>query len=384
MADFVSLGDCADLVMGQSPPSSSYNSSGKGLPFFQGKTDFGERYPRARVWCDRPAKIAEAGDILISVRAPVGPTNVAEVRSCLGRGIAAIRPKAEMDASYLLFFLRHYEPRLAEAGKGSTFEAISRSDLEEIPVPQRLFSEQQAIAQRLERADRLRRLRQHALTTGDQYLQNVFLDMFGDTTANKNNWDKMAVEDVADVQGGLQVTKRRDALDLKAPYLRVANSFRYDLDLSEVKWMGVTEAELRRTMLQPNDILCVEGHGNIDEVGRASFWKGELSLCTHQNHLIRVRARSSDISALYLCFFLNSTEGRTYFRHTSNTTSGLHTISTSTVRDCPVLLPPHPMQDKFADIVQKHERLRRMQVEALRQAEQLYETLLEETFGGAK
>lgn len=85
------LSDVAKIIMGQSPPSSTYNSTGKGLPFFQGKTDFGEMYPTPRVYCTEPNRIAEPGDILITVRAPVGPTNINFVQSCIGRGLAAIR-----------------------------------------------------------------------------------------------------------------------------------------------------------------------------------------------------------------------------------------------------------------------------------------------------
>ena len=64
--------------MGQSPPSPTYNSERRGLPFFQGKADFGDLHPTARKWCSQPSKLAEPGDVLISVRAPVGPTNLAD------------------------------------------------------------------------------------------------------------------------------------------------------------------------------------------------------------------------------------------------------------------------------------------------------------------
>jgi hypothetical protein len=84
------LKEITEVLMGQSPPSDTYNSEGKGLPFYQGKTDFGKIFPVARMWCDRPGKIAEKDDILISVRAPVGPTNICERKSCIGRGLAAV------------------------------------------------------------------------------------------------------------------------------------------------------------------------------------------------------------------------------------------------------------------------------------------------------
>jgi type I restriction enzyme, S subunit len=87
----VVLSDIAFIQMGQSPDSSTYNEKGVGLPFFQGKAEFGKLFPTVRKWCSEPKKVAEAGDILLSVRAPVGPTNIAAERCCIGRGLTAIQ-----------------------------------------------------------------------------------------------------------------------------------------------------------------------------------------------------------------------------------------------------------------------------------------------------
>ena len=88
---WVKLGDVCEIVMGQSPPSSTYNKEKKGLPFFQGKAEFSELYPEVRKWCSKPKKLAEPLDILVSVRAPVGSTNIVNQKCCIGRGLAALR-----------------------------------------------------------------------------------------------------------------------------------------------------------------------------------------------------------------------------------------------------------------------------------------------------
>lgn len=81
--EYKALKDIAKITMGQSPDSSSYNEDGDGIPFFQGNADFGEVYPSERIWCNDPKKIAEPGDILISVRAPIGALNYAKDRCCI-------------------------------------------------------------------------------------------------------------------------------------------------------------------------------------------------------------------------------------------------------------------------------------------------------------
>jgi type I restriction enzyme S subunit len=144
------LPEIATISMGQSPPGASYNESGEGLPFFQGKADFGDRHPRIRVWCTDPRRVAEPGDVLLSVRAPVGPTNVADRRCIIGRGLAAIRPISPIPAGFVLFYLRLVEPVLAEQGTGSTFTAVNRDHLESLEVGVPPLPEQHRILGKVE------------------------------------------------------------------------------------------------------------------------------------------------------------------------------------------------------------------------------------------
>src|ERR1700741_1725112 len=102
----------AELVMGQSPPSSTYNYENRGLPFFQGKADFGYISPTPRVWCSAPSRIGRMGDILMSVRAPVGDVNMAIAECALGRGVAAIRPAAGTNGAFLYYALQFNKPKL--------------------------------------------------------------------------------------------------------------------------------------------------------------------------------------------------------------------------------------------------------------------------------
>jgi type I restriction enzyme S subunit len=146
----VKLPEIADINMGQSPPGSTYNSHGEGLPFFQGKADFGERYPTPRVWCTQPRKTANPGDVLISVRAPVGPTNLAQQKCVIGRGLAALCPLSGITSEFILFALRLLEPRLSISGTGSTFTAISKKDIESIDISLPPLAEQKRIVAKVE------------------------------------------------------------------------------------------------------------------------------------------------------------------------------------------------------------------------------------------
>ena len=144
------LGNLYHLEMGQSPPSQFYNQTGDGLPFYQGKADFGDRFPTVRYWCTKPTKLADEGDVLLSVRAPIGPTNIATERCCIGRGLAALRPLAGMPTEYLLWTIRAFEEQLDSLGTGTTFKAISRKLLEPFPLPLPPLAEQHRIVAKVD------------------------------------------------------------------------------------------------------------------------------------------------------------------------------------------------------------------------------------------
>ena len=150
MNNTLKLKECCTIIAGQSPESKYYNSKGEGLPFFQGKADFGALYPNIRIYCSQPTKIAEKDDILLSVRAPVGPTNLSPGKVCIGRGLTAIRPGSSISLKYLLYFFRYYEAQLQKSGTGTTFKAITQNVIKNIEVPVPSLDEQERIVSKIE------------------------------------------------------------------------------------------------------------------------------------------------------------------------------------------------------------------------------------------
>ena len=146
----VLLKDITDIIMGQSPPSSTYNTNKVGLPFYQGKKEFGDLFPTPDKYCSEPKKIAESNDILISVRAPVGSTNICKEKSCIGRGLAAIRTKEKIKKYYLFYYLKYFVFNLIEKSTGTTFNAISKDTLENFKVSLFSLLEQQQIIKEIE------------------------------------------------------------------------------------------------------------------------------------------------------------------------------------------------------------------------------------------
>ena len=129
-----SLRDNFNLTMGQSPPGSTYNSDENGLPFFQGSTDFGSRFPENRKYCTDPKRLAHESDTLVSVRAPVGALNMAWEQCCIGRGVAALRHKSG-SSSFTYYSAWAMQAELQQYEQmGTVFGAITRKDFETLPV----------------------------------------------------------------------------------------------------------------------------------------------------------------------------------------------------------------------------------------------------------
>jgi type I restriction enzyme, S subunit len=128
------VGDSFVLTMGQSPPGDTYSDDGNGLPFYQGRTDFGFRFPTKRMYCSAPTRIAEIGDTLVSVRAPVGDVNMAIEKCCVGRGVASVRHPKDY-RSFTFYAMRglgaHFENFDSE---GTIFGSINKKDFQALPV----------------------------------------------------------------------------------------------------------------------------------------------------------------------------------------------------------------------------------------------------------
>lgn len=122
------------LTMGQSPPGDTYNETGEGLPFYQGRTDFGFRFPKQRIFCTEPTRLAGAGDTLVSVRAPVGDVNIALEACALGRGVAGLR-HPEGHQSFVFYAVRCLKPHFEMYdGEGTVFGSINKKDFQSLPV----------------------------------------------------------------------------------------------------------------------------------------------------------------------------------------------------------------------------------------------------------
>lgn len=269
------LQDCATIIAGQSPESKYYNTTGEGIPFFQGKADFGELYPKVRVYCSSPTKIAQYNDILLSVRAPVGPTNLSPGTVCIGRGLAAIRPDDSLDLKYLLYYFRYFETQLSAKGTGTTFKAINQKLIKNLEIPIPPLNEQFRIVARIEELfSELDKAVDTLKTTKEQlavYRQAVLKDAFDNAQAMCERFtpiEELLVTDRKGMSTGPFGTmlKKHEHKTTGVPMLGIENidSGKF-IDGNKIFVTPEKAAELKSFALKSGDII-ISRSGTVGEL----------------------------------------------------------------------------------------------------------------------
>ena len=217
------LPEFVHLEMGQSPPSTTYNNEGKGLPFFQGKAEFGELYPTIDKYCSEPNKIAKAGATLLTVRAPVGPTNLAQVDCCIGRGLAGIHPMGGIESKFILLLMRSIEHEISGKGTGSTFTAINKTFLEDLVFALPPLNEQKRIVAKIEELfseldsgiESLKTAREKLKIYRQAVLKNAFEGKLTKQWREDNNiteeWDASTLGESGEWKGGGTPSKQNSS-----------------------------------------------------------------------------------------------------------------------------------------------------------------------------
>lgn len=171
--------------------------------------------------------------------------------------------------------------------------------------------------------------------------------------------------DLAAVSYGVQKSPANRPGQKARPYLSVANVQRGRLDLSKVKTIDVSGAELSNLRLEPGDLLFVEGNGSREELGRCAIWSGEIEDCVHQNHILKVRPDKTRLLTDFALTWFNTAAGKDHFFRSAKTSSGLGTINSSELRAAPIPLPPIPVQrDLVARVAELRKRASKLEATA--------------------
>ena len=379
----VPLGEVATITAGQSPPSSTYNEAGIGLPFFQGKADFGESHPIVRKWCSAPRKTAEAGDILISVRAPVGPTNIAGQRCCIGRGLSAVRPDESVVLSdFVHWIIKKSQPALIAKAQGSTFAAIGQRDLKSLRIPLLPIAEQRRIVDILNRAAKVERLRAKAAECLREFVPALFIKMFGDPVTNPMGWESQPLGNCCLL---IRYGTSRKANDRGegVPVLRMGNvTYGGDLDLADLKHVSLADGEMSKYGLQPGDILFNRTNSR-ELVGKTGLWDGRFPAVA-ASYFIRLRLDECRVLPGYVWAAMNSAAMKGRLFAMARGAIGQANINARELGSIPVPVPDLALQARFVSVLNDAVALRDLGKQSVRNAVALSTSLLDGLLGDSE
>ncbi|WP_081642875.1 restriction endonuclease subunit S [Lachnobacterium bovis] len=342
--EYKALKDIAKITMGQSPDSSSYNEEKEGLPFFQGNADFGELYPNERVWCNDPKKVAEPGDILISVRAPIGALNYAKDKCCIGRGLAAITIEDEAERNYVFHLLKARNKDLNQKGTGSTFKAIGKNVLEEVAVPQISRDEQQKCMDMMDLLESIIRERKSQLDKLDDLIKARFVEMFDD------------IKDICDAGYYIKSLTAGKSLageaECENKVLKTgAASFDY-FDASQVKNLPLDYEPQAEHLVKAGDIII--SRMNTAELTGAAAYVWDIQENVYLPDRLWKANLNDECNPIFVWQMLIQPATKEQIRRECSGTSGsMKNISKPGMLALKVKKVPFELQNQFADFVQQ-------------------------------
>jgi type I restriction enzyme, S subunit len=306
------IGDVCKVIAGQSPEGKFYNNNGSGMPFYQGKKEYGEKYiGEPTTWTTKITKEAEANDVLMSVRAPVGPINFATQKICIGRGLAAIRPTKLIDKEFLYSFLLKHESEIV-GNTGAVFNSINKAQIEAIEIPLPPLPEQKRIVAILDetfaviakaKANAEQNLK-NAKELFESYLQGVF--------ENKGEgWEEKTLGEIADVEYGY-TDKSTEEGDYR--YIRITDIDKNgELILDDKKYIKHSK-EAEGFLIQDNDLLMARTGATFAKV---LLYNGDEP-SVFASYLISIKFKEKFENALYWYF----TKTKYYWEQANSLQSG--------------------------------------------------------------
>ena len=338
------LGEICEVIAGQSPEGRYYNEAGKGIPFYQGKKLFGERNLEApNVWTTKATKLAEPGDILISVRAPVGAINITNQKICIGRGLTAIRCKDEVERDYLFYFLLKIQATLRGTA-GAVFNSINKTQIECIEIQPPPIREQILIVKKLDAAfadigQAISVTNKNAKNAGalfQSYMNSVFKQ-------EGENWIRKPLGNACIVERGSSprpikkfLTEEPDGVN----WIKIGDTVEGEKYVVSSKGKIISEGAKKSRFVKKGDLILT----NSMSYGRPYIM--HIDGYIHDGWF--VLRLNNEIDANYFYYLLSSNFTQTQFKSLA-AGSVVKNISSDLLKRTIVIIPPTEKQKKIAD-----------------------------------
>ena len=323
------------------------------------------------------AKLFEKGMLLVTCIGEIGRVGVLQQSSSSNQQITALKFPNEISPDFAYYWFIANQHKLANFANQAIVPILNNDRFSDIEFAYPPLDEQQRIAARLAKADRLRRLRRYASRLGESYLQSVFLEMFGDPAINPKGWKTVRIGDklnfiTSGSRGWAKYYAEKGDL-----FLRVQNLGANRLLLDDVAYVQAPDnAESKRTKVKAGDLLL----SATADLGRTGVIPNDFPATFVNQHLFILRLKK-DLNPYFVAGYYSTEKGKAQILRLDRegVKSGLNFDD---VRSLRIFYPPLAEQERFAAIVARYERLRAQMSEGERQTQMLFQSLLSQSFGG--
>jgi len=349
------------IIMGQSPPSKYYNKEGRGMPFIQGRKDFGDLYITPTTYTEKCGKIAPPNSVLLTVRAPVGDVNITKDEVCIGRGLAAIynvngNPTLNRFIYYVLVGLKDYIAPLGE--RGTTYEEIIKEDLENILIPYPPPPEQSRIATVLSWFDNLIENKKRQNEILEKVAMAIFKSWFVDFEPFKDEefvyneelgkeipkgWEVKKLGEFVSTQYGFTASGEETG---KIKLLRIKDINKaFVIDWDSVPFCNITNDIFPKYRLKNMDIVI----SRIGDIGKVAIVENP-PLSVFASYLIRLKIKNHKLTPYYLYYWLKAPDYQEYIQGAAEGSTRPNT-NAEVIKAGPILIPPSSLIEKFEEVV---------------------------------
>ena len=380
----VKLGEVCEIVSGSTPKRNNVEYWEDGtIPWVTPKdlsklnTRFLEEVPEYITelgYRSCSTTLLPTNSLLFSSRAPIGHIAINKEPVCTNQGFKSFVPKAILDVHYLYYTMYFFKEQVQALGTGSTFKEVSKRVISDFQIPLPPISEQKAIAAQLDRADKLRQDLAQSLADYDRLLAASFLDMFGDPVLNPKGWELVKLGELCEVVSG--ATPKRNNSEYwdngTIPWVTPKDLGKLSSCFLDVVPEHITEAGYRScstTLLPVNSLL----YSSRAPIGYMAINKEPV--CTNQGFKSFIPSLNLDVAYLYYAMFFAKKQVEAL-----GTGSTFKEVSKRVISDFKVPLPPLPLQQQFAQLVERIEQQKALIQSAQQSAEDLFGALLQAYF----
>lgn len=345
---------------------------------------------------DTPRKLTQAGlksctasvlppnSVLFSSRAPIGHVAINTVPMATNQGFKSFIPKAGItDAKFLFHWLRANRSYLESLGNGATFKEVSKATVSKIEIPLPPLPEQRRIAAILDQADALRAKRREALALLDSLTQSIFIEMFGDPSAETSLFAKYPLQELLEdgFQNGAYFPKE-SYVENGVEMVHMSDAFNGIIKRGNLKRVSCNKSDIEKYSLTTEDIIIARRSLTYDGAARPCMVPKADESLIFESSFIRVRANKKRVTPLFLFHYLNNDRVREKFVRSYVTQSTISGINQLNLAQVPIVLPPVELQHEFNTRFTAIESVRKGFTESQIELDSLFASLHHRAFRG--